>query len=241
MSASVYSPRIGIYGTDETTCEGPRGCALWPLGYAAAVTEAGGTPVSLASPRPGALREDILDNVDGLLFLGRENVPSPAQAANEDRLVLWCREQNLPFLGIDRGLHVLNTSFGGSLYLDLSRELPQALQHQRMPEKGDRHAVLVEPGTQLCHYYGEGEIVVNSEHRQAVCRVARGFRVSAKALDGVIEAIEAETDGWFALGVQWHPASASASGLDIQLFRGFIEACRERRLAAAPVPHLVAA
>ena len=57
---------------------------------------------------------------------------------------------------------------------------------------------------------------------------ARGFRVSGRALDGVIEAIEAETDGWFGLGVQWQPGSATASGLDIQLFRGLVEACGRR-------------
>jgi gamma-glutamyl-gamma-aminobutyrate hydrolase PuuD len=39
----------------------------------------------------------------------------------------------------------------------------------------------------------------------------------------VIEAIEVDTDEWFALGVQWRPASATASGLDIQLFRGLID------------------
>jgi putative glutamine amidotransferase len=43
-----------------------------------------------------------------------------------------------------------------------------------------------------------------------------------------VEAIEFQNDEWFAIGVQWHPASASASGLDIQLFRGFIDACRQR-------------
>jgi gamma-glutamyl-gamma-aminobutyrate hydrolase PuuD len=53
--------------------------------------------------------------------------------------------------------------------------------------------------------------------------LARGFRVCARALDSVIEAIEVDTEEWFALGVQWRPASATASGLDIQLFRGLIE------------------
>jgi gamma-glutamyl-gamma-aminobutyrate hydrolase PuuD len=69
-----------------------------------------------------------------------------------------------------------------------------------------------------------------------VQRVARGFRVGACALDGVIESIEAvEFFGWFAMGVQWQPASATASGLDIQLFRGLIDACmaEEKQLAAA--------
>jgi putative glutamine amidotransferase len=131
-------------------------------------------------------------------------------------------------LGVDQGLLALNNAYGGSHYLDLSREVPLALQHQHAYEAGDRHAINLEPGTHLAELYGEGEIVVNSEHRAAVCRVARGFQVSARALDGIIEAIEAEDDGWFALGVQWHPASASASGLDIQLFRGLIEACRQQ-------------
>ena len=49
-----------------------------------------------------------------------------------------------------------------------------------------------------------------------------------QVLDGVIEAIEADAADWFALGVQWHPASATASGLDIQLFRGLVNACHER-------------
>ena len=33
------------------------------------------------------------------------------------------------------------------------------------------------------------------------------------------------------MGVQWQPASATASGLDIQLFRGLIDACVNRETA----------
>src|SRR5262249_36394450 len=117
-----------------------------------------------------------------------------------------------------------NATFGGTLYLDLSRELPEALQHRHPPEKGLRHAINVVRGTRLSDIYGEGELVVNSEHRRAVSKGAKGFRISAEALDGVVEAIETDGDGWFAVGVQWRPASGSASGLDIQLFRGLIEA-----------------
>ena len=71
----------------------------------------------------------------------------------------------------------------------------------------------------MCQIYGEGEIVVNSEHRQAIQRVAEGFAATGVALDGVIEAIEHTNDDWFAVG-SWQPASPSASGLDIQVFRG---------------------
>ena len=227
MATSTVSPRIGIYGSDETASMGSRGCYLWPLGYAAAVTEAGGTPVPLQVPHPRSLGGEVLMELDGVLLVARESNPA-WQAADADWLCHACRERRLPILGVDQGLHALNTAYGGSLYGDLPREFPQALQHQHAYEPGDRHAINVTEGTLLAELYGEGEIVVNSEHRGAVCRVARGFRVSARALDGVIEAIEAEEQGWFAIGVQWHPGSASASGLDIQLFRGLIDATRQR-------------
>jgi putative glutamine amidotransferase len=232
---SPPSPRVGIYGRDDICPQEKRGCALWPAGYAAAVTEAGGTPVPLDDPPPDSPWDDALDGLDGVLLLGAEPASS-WQAASQERLCTWCRERSLPLLGVDHGLHVLNTAFGGNLHLDLPRELPLALQHQHLPEKGDRHAITVVDGTRLARFYGEGEIVVNSEHRRAVCKVARDFLVSARALDGVVEGIEAEGDGWFAVGVQWHPASASASGLDIQLFRGFVEACREHQQAALLTP-----
>jgi putative glutamine amidotransferase len=155
--------------------------------------------------------------------------PGYRQLADEESLCRWCQARSLPLLGIDQGMHALNATFGGSVFLDLARELPEALQHRHPPERGLRHAINVERGTRLAQIYGEGEIVVNSEHRRAVNRVARGFHVSARALDGVIEAIEADSENWFAVGVQWHPASATASGLDIQLFRGLVESCCGRR------------
>jgi putative glutamine amidotransferase len=111
----------------------------------------------------------------------------------------------------------------------VSREVPEALQHRQPPEPGARHAIAVTEGTRLAELYGEGEIVVNSEHRRGVNRLARGFRVCARALDGLVEAIEHESDTWYALGVQWHPASVSASGLDIQVFRGLIEGAGRRQ------------
>jgi putative glutamine amidotransferase len=233
MSTSAYCPRIGIYGQDSSANSPGRGCGLWPVGYTAAVTAAEGSPVPLEMPESGRAWDEALLGLDGLVFLGRES-PTARQAANEERLCRWCRDRELPLLGVDWGLHALNLAFGGTVHTDLPRELPTALQHRHPPEPGVRHAITVTSGTRLAQLYGEGEIVVNSEHSRAVNRVARGFRVSGRALDGVTEAVEAETDGWFALGIQWHPASATASGLDIQVFRGLVEACRERHAQVRP-------
>jgi putative glutamine amidotransferase len=168
--------------------------------------------------------KELLHGLDGIIF-SQSTAIAPTELGDEENLVRYCRQYKVPYLGVDLGLHILNTTFGGTLHTDLPRELPEALQHRHPPERGLRHAINVVRGTQLAQLYGEGEVVVNSEHRWAVQRVGRGFRVGATALDGVIEAIESESDNWFALGVQWHPASASASGLDIQVFRGLINAC----------------
>jgi putative glutamine amidotransferase len=227
MSKTASSLRIGIYGCDAQVNQPSKSFGLWGPGYASSVTAAGATPVALR-PMPGCSWDELLEGIDGVVFAASK-ATGARQQAEEERLCEWCRELRLPFLGVDQGLHVLNTTYGGTLYADLYREMPEALQHRQPPEPGVRHAIAVVEGTRLSKLYGEGEIVVNSEHRRAVNRVARGFRISARALDGVIEAIEAEDEGWFGVGVQWHPASASASGLDIQLFRGLIDACGSRQ------------
>ena len=225
MAAPRPTIHIGIYGPDLSAGE-KHGCGLWPAGVAASITAAEGTPVALPEHSERSWGE-VLEGVHGVVIVGHDSHPR-RHVTDAEALVSWCHDHNVPVLAIDHGLHILNLAHGGTLYLDLPRDLPEALQHRHPPERGLRHAINVVPDTRLAELYGEGEVVVNSEHRRAAARVARGFRVSAHALDGVVECIEAEDDHWFALGVQWQPASATASGLDIQLFRGLVEVCGRR-------------
>jgi gamma-glutamyl-gamma-aminobutyrate hydrolase PuuD len=228
MSAICLPVRVAFCGSEHGDSPVGRGCGLWPIGYAAAITAADAVPVPLDLHRASHRWAQHLQDIQGVVLAGSARTTAGGLAAEEE-LCLWCRDHAIPILAVDHGMQVLNTAFGGSVYLDLSRELPEALQHRHPPEPGLRHAITVEAGTRLAGLYGEGEFVVNSEHRRAVQRLARGFVVSARALDGVIEAIEAEGERWFALGVQWHPASSTASGLDIQLFRGLVDMCKHRR------------
>jgi putative glutamine amidotransferase len=226
MANPTPGPRVGIYGSNGTPGN-ERGFNLWPVGYVGSLTAAGATPVFLRKLEPGETWEEMLAGISAVVFT-ESLAASPRQVSEEEGLIRYCRDHDIPFLGVDQGLHVLNTTFGGTLHEDVGREVPEALQHRHPPEKGLRHAILVNKDTRLAELYGEGEVVVNSEHRQAVQRLARNFCVSAVALDGVVEAIEPEGGDWFCLGVQWHPASASASGLDIQVFRGLVNACQPR-------------
>jgi putative glutamine amidotransferase len=227
MSATEPTLRVGIFGPDGAATEERHGCGLWAAGYRSVITAANAVPVPLGETARGRAWDDVLDGIDGVV-LSANPAPTPKQSADAEALCRWCDKHGLPLLAIDAGLHLLNSAFGGTLYADLSRELPEALQHRHPPEKGLRHAIAVSPGSRMAELYGDGEVIVNSEHRKAVQKVGRGFRVGARALDGVVEAIEAERDGWFCVGVQWQPASATASGLDIQLFRGLVEACQRR-------------
>jgi putative glutamine amidotransferase len=61
--------------------------------------------------------------------------------------------------------------------------------------------------------------VVRCHHHQAVDQLGEGLRVTGRAQDGVIEAIE-PGDGRWVLGVQWHPEADERS----RLFAAFREA-----------------
>jgi putative glutamine amidotransferase len=226
MPAKPPTIRIGICGPDNTPAHERHGCGLWMAGYAACLRAADATPVALDESDDGDW-DERLGEVHGVLLIGHDG-DGRRCVTQPEALCLWCREHDFPILAVDHGLHYLNAALGGTNHLDVGRELPEALQHRHPPERGLRHAINVVPGTRLAGIYGEGEIVVNSEHRRAVQRLARTLKVGATALDGVVEAVEADSEDWFALGIQWNPASATASGLDIQVFRGLVEACVRR-------------
>jgi gamma-glutamyl-gamma-aminobutyrate hydrolase PuuD len=235
MSTTRPPIRIGIHGPDLFV--GPRhGSRLWPAGVFNAVIQAEAEPVQLPESSEVSWGE-VLEGIHGVVVIGHDIQPR-RNITDAEALCTWCHDHNVPYLGVDHGLLVLNMAHGGTIHNDLPRDLPDALQHRHPPERGLRHAINVLEDTHLCELYGEGEVVVNSEHRKAINRLARGFRVSAQALDGVIEAVEAVGE-WWALAVQWNPVSSTSSGLDIQLFRGVVNAAIAR-LEGAPAPKALA-
>ena len=182
--------------------------------YAEALSRAGHLPVII--PRCGSDEQfdAIVARLDALVMTGGEDFDpelygakrSPklgaVNAPRDDfdlRLLAAARRRRLPVLGICRGCQLLNIGFGGTLWQDLPSEFPgKDIQHRNV-----HHPVQIVPDSRLARVIGTTNTVVNSLHHQAVQKLAPGFRVTATAPDGVVEAIESEQ--YPAVGLQFHP------------------------------------
>ncbi|OHB79673.1 MAG: gamma-glutamyl-gamma-aminobutyrate hydrolase [Planctomycetes bacterium RBG_16_64_12] len=206
-------------------------------GYFDSVVQAGGIPIVIPPVLDKADLNRILDLLDGVVMIGGADLdprhdgfmfhPSvrtldPRREQFDRALIRAIADRRLPVFGVGVGMQLLNVSQGGNLFLHLPEDLPKALPHLDPMDPAHRHALEVEPGSLMERVYGEGEIRVNSMHHMAVDAVARGFRVTARCPDGVVEAIESDRDDWFAFGTQFHPESDSASALDLRVFEEFL-------------------
>ena len=124
----------------------------------------------------------------------------------EIRLIKEIYRLRKPMLGICRGIQIINVAFGGTLWQDVSLRPEPTWRHQQkeMDSSSVSHKVLIEEGSLLSSLYGS-ELMTNSYHHQSVKDPGRGLKITARADDGVIEALEAEEDYPFLLAVQWHP------------------------------------
>lgn len=187
---------------------------------------------------------------DGILFAGGEDVdpefyhetqkypsvkPSRERDLFEFDLLERALRARIPVFGICRGAQMINVKFGGSLYQELkSDRLPESeletpVEHrqQPVPRTEATHGVTVtDAGARLAQVV-HGSCRVNSMHHQAIRVVGRGLRVSARAEDGLVEAIEAG-DGAFLLAVQWHPEELVDRAEQRRVFEMFIAECRAR-------------
>lgn len=205
-----------------------------PAAYCSRIELAGGVPL-LLPPSGTSLPAELLPGLSGILLSGGGDIAplyfgeepefglegcDPQRDDWEIRLVHAALKQDLPLLGICRGLQLLNVAAGGSIVQHLSG--PGLLQHmQKAPHCHPSHTAAVSPATRLATVAGEGCIAVNSFHHQAVCRPAPGLRVAAAAPDGVVEALESPTHR-FILAVQWHPETLDHPSTDA-LFSAFVE------------------
>ena len=212
-------PIIGITGNF-----GAKGCEL-AQGYYESVLQAGGIPLVLPPYTDAEALCQTLDKVDGILLsgggdinpllLGEEPIPGlhgicPQRDEMELQLVREAYNRQIPMLGICRGIQTLVAALGGTVYQDLNTqysEAPLVKHDQDLDRAYASHTVKVEAGSTLSRLFPdavEKGLPVNSFHHQAVRTPGSLLRVSAKATDGVIEAVESN-EFKSIIGVQWHP------------------------------------
>ena len=121
----------------------------------------------------------------------------------ELHMIQYAMENDIPLLCICRGHQILNAANGGSLIIDIPSDYDTTISHRT----DGKHMIRVVDGTILSGIVDPDSGLVNSRHHQAVERIAPGFRASAFAPDGIIEAIEPVNpeDHPFIMGLQWHP------------------------------------
>lgn len=218
------------------------------LSYLRALEAAGAAPLTIA---PGMDRDGIagvLKMCSGLVLTGGGDV-APARYGQEptEHLKFVSDERDalefaaieaadaagVPILAICRGMQVLNVSLGGSLVQDIPAMVEGALAHAvEEPRYAPAHPVEVAAGSRLAAIVGAGRTEVNSRHHQALAELGKGLVVTARAPDGIVEAVELPGKQ-FVLGVQWHPedmADRAAFGPSAErLFAAFVEAARQHR------------
>jgi putative glutamine amidotransferase len=220
--------------------------------YVTAVLDgAGGLPLLVPAIGRELQLEELLETLDGLLFMGSPSNVEPRHYRGEPSaegtlhdphrdettlpLIPRAVAAGVPVLGICRGFQEMNVAFGGSLWQRL-HEVPGHMDHREdetLPLERQyelAHEVIFEPDGQLRRIAGTDRIRVNSLHAQGVRELGRGLAVEARAPDGVVEAFRVQSAPQFALAVQWHPEwRAGNNTFSRALFAEFGAACRAKR------------
>ena len=206
-------PIIGI-----TSNYGEQGAQL-AARYYKAVAEAGGTPVIIPPLNDRNVIINTLDHIDAILLSGggdinplwvNEEPSTLLHGINAERdlpellTVRLAYNRQIPILGICRGIQTLVAALGGTIRQDIS-DTPNLIKHSQDADRYEAtHSVDISADSILYSLYKKDKIFVNSFHHQALADPGDKFKVTARAADDVIEAVES-TEYKSLMGVQWHP------------------------------------
>jgi len=208
--------------------------------YVEAVRIAGGVPILIPAGEPNLAA--VFTQLDGLVFSGGgdidpkvyhgESHPSiynidPERDRSEISLAQMALATEIPILGICRGLEILVVATGGSLIPHLPDKFGEIIAHRADQTLSTEHTVKINPDTRLAQILGMLEVSVVSWHHQAAGSIPSGWRIAAKAPDGVIEALEHEDRPW-AIALQWHPEMSIQDTAQYRIFHAFVTAARTR-------------
>ncbi len=214
--------------------------------YVEAVRRAGALPLVIPPDTPKEHIPALANYIDGLVLSGGGDI-APSWYGGEDSptvhdvnnqrdtleiaLTQAAIEQGVPFLGICRGLQVVNVALGGDLYADIETQTSVTEKHNR-DSTNERtlpaHKVEILPSSRLAQILGGTEFEVNSLHHQSIRKLADRLKVVARSPEGIVEGVEVIGHP-FGIAVQWHPEWMEQDHPAMQaLFRALVEAAKRK-------------
>lgn len=214
--------------------------------YHKQIVAAGGVPVIIPPVADKDVIINTLERLDAIILTGGADY-NPLWAGEEPSAKLHhinaqrdlpellitrlAYNRNIPMLGICRGIQTLAMALDGKVIQDISEAIPNTIKHSQDADTCEpTHSVSVAEGSMLHAVYAKDKLYVNSFHHQAVGDCGQKFIVTAKANDGVVEAIES-SEYRKIMGVQWHPECMGDDGQP--LFKWLVDAAAEHNKAKA--------
>jgi putative glutamine amidotransferase len=210
--------------------------------YSEAVYRLGGTPFHIPLIASEEYLSQVVCIVDGILLPGSDSDIDPLHFNQEPQkklgnvrplrdmvdlqLLEMAENLQMPVLGICFGMQALNVHRRGTLIQDIESEISDSIQHQQgEPKARLSHYVYFEQNSFFSSLSGKSKALVNSHHHQAIADLGENLRITARASDQVIEAIEDVRSERFIIGVQWHPElNWQTDDLSEKIFKAFVEA-----------------
>lgn len=168
--------------------------------------------------------DSILEIADGIVLTGGEDI-NPLMYNDtsnlklcgpidfkrdtlEKKLFTYALNRSIPFIGVCRGMQMMNVANGGTLYGDIPTEIGLNVIHRNNGEvmhdiaivsDRDFYAGLVFPLT-------KDTFSVNSWHHQGLKDLSENLLIISCSYDGLPEAVAMDTSIHpFMIGVQFHP------------------------------------
>ncbi|WP_394216050.1 gamma-glutamyl-gamma-aminobutyrate hydrolase family protein [Brachybacterium vulturis] len=247
MAQRTRRPLIGVTAGSSTMMSGAwsgHDAVTVNEQYVRALREAGARPVILAVQDQWS--DEEIAELDGLVLTGgtdldpsawgedalaTDMIPDPQRDAFETALYRAARRNDVPVLGICRGLQIIVVAEGGELHRHLPVDLPA---HPATGLEPTAVQAEVEVASDLALALGT-HAEVTAFHHQGVRAVRGDLRIVARHASGLPLAVEAES-GSSVLGVQWHPEIDGECGA--ALFESLLTAIHHREVSA-PVGSLV--
>ena len=188
--------------------------------------------------------DSILALADGIILTGGEDI-NPLEYNDttnikvcgtinyrrdtlERRIFNFSMTHKIPFIGVCRGMQMMNVASGGTLYGDIPSEIGNQVIHRNNGEVMHEIALSCSNSyyNNLIFPLNQDTFLVNSWHHQGLKDIADNIHIIARSYDGLPEAAIMDTFVHpFMIAVQFHPERlAKDNGIHQQMKSSFLDA-----------------